>query len=160
MLSAMTKTLHLLIGPKGAGKTYIGKLVERELGIRFLRVEPIWLSLQPGHDGWHEVERRIDEAFTTTDELIIESLGIGNEFIRMQQSLAGRYRLRFVKVTTGLDECLQRVRGRNSHDHIPLSDAQVEAYNDIAAKAVHPWSAKIENGEFATKELILAAFRQ
>ena len=156
----MTKTLHLLIGPKGAGKTYIGKLVERELGIRFLRVEPIWLSLQPGHDGWKEVERLIDESFRTTNELIIESLGIGNGFIQMQQLLAGRYHLRFVKVTTGLDECLRRVRVRDSHDHIPVSDAQVEDYNQTAAKAVHPWSIEIDNSGPPTKERILAAFRQ
>ena len=32
------KTLYMLIGPKGSGKTHIGKLVDRHTGIVFLQV--------------------------------------------------------------------------------------------------------------------------
>jgi shikimate kinase len=53
------KILYLLIGPKGAGKTYIGTLVDRHTEIQFIRVEPIWLNLQPGEDGWQKVEQVI-----------------------------------------------------------------------------------------------------
>jgi shikimate kinase len=45
------KLLYLLIGPKGSGKSHIGALVSQHTDIYFLRVEPIWLSLQPGEDG-------------------------------------------------------------------------------------------------------------
>ena len=44
----MMKTLYMLIGPKGAGKSYIGRLVSQRTDIRFLRVESIWLTVQPG----------------------------------------------------------------------------------------------------------------
>jgi shikimate kinase len=37
----MDKLLYMLIGPKGAGKTYIGALVERHTSIRFISVERI-----------------------------------------------------------------------------------------------------------------------
>ena len=40
----MMKTLFILIEPKGAGKTYIGTRIEAQLGIKFLRVEPIWIE--------------------------------------------------------------------------------------------------------------------
>ena len=71
----MSQTLYMLIGPKGAGKTTIGTLVHQHTDIAFIRVEPIWLSLQPGEDGWKKVESVIDDRFQTHDRLMIESLG-------------------------------------------------------------------------------------
>jgi len=123
------KTLHLLIGPKGAGKTYVGKVVEKNLGIRFLRVEPIWLSLKAGEDGWAKVESGIDRLFYQEDDLIIESLGAGENFGKMRDSLAGKYRIRYIKVSTDLKECLKRVGSRDDADHIVVSDDKVEEYN-------------------------------
>ncbi|WP_445637409.1 hypothetical protein NSTC745_02522 [Nostoc sp. DSM 114161] len=38
------KTLFILIGAKGAGKTYIGTLVNAHTAIKFLSVEPIWVN--------------------------------------------------------------------------------------------------------------------
>jgi shikimate kinase len=35
------KTLYFLIGPKGAGKTYIGTRVDRATEISFIRVEQL-----------------------------------------------------------------------------------------------------------------------
>jgi len=45
------KTLFMLVGPKGSGKTHIGTLVNQHTDIVFLRVEPIWLGLKPAEDG-------------------------------------------------------------------------------------------------------------
>ncbi len=75
-----SKVLYMLIGPKGAGKTYIGTLVNRYTNIRFIRVESIWLSLQAGEDGWKKVEQVIDTTFKSDNKVIIESLGAGEEF--------------------------------------------------------------------------------
>ena len=47
--------LFMLIGPKGSGKTHIGTLVNQHTDIVFLRVEPIWLSLEPAENGWKKV---------------------------------------------------------------------------------------------------------
>ena len=78
----MTQTLYILIGPKGSGKTTIGTLVDQRTDIVFLRVEPIWLGLEPGEDGWAKVEAAIDEMFLTHDKLMIESLDAGDRFGR------------------------------------------------------------------------------
>ena len=76
----MVKALYMLIGLRGSGKTYIGTLVDRHTGIKFLRVEPIWLGLQPGEDGWQKVEQAIDRLFLVNDRVMIESLGAGEGF--------------------------------------------------------------------------------
>lgn len=45
MNSANTKQniLLLLVGLKGAGKTFAGTLLEKHLNVKFLRIEPIFL---------------------------------------------------------------------------------------------------------------------
>ena len=75
----MNKVLYMLIGPKGSGKSYVGNLVDRNTDMAFLRVEPIWLSLQPGENGWQKVEATIEELFRTRDKVMVESLDVHGE---------------------------------------------------------------------------------
>ena len=46
----MSNPPYILIGPKGSGKTTIGTLVDQRTDFVFLRVEPIWLGLEPGEE--------------------------------------------------------------------------------------------------------------
>ena len=59
----MNKTIYMLIGPKGSGKTHVGTLINNNTNIKFLRVESIWLTVQPGEDGWKKVEQVIGQEF-------------------------------------------------------------------------------------------------
>jgi shikimate kinase len=154
------KTVYMLIGPKGTGKSHVGRAIEERLGVPFLRVEPIWLSLAPGEDGWKKVEDAIDQCFEKADELLIESLGAGEGFQSMRQSLLRQYNVRYIKVETRLDECLRRVRTRSQADHIPVSDDKVEQYNQIAAKVELPWNAVLQNDGPASIEQIVGVFQQ
>ena len=153
----MSKTLHILIGPKGSGKTYIGGKIEHLTGIKFLRVEPLWLQLTGGEDGWDRVKHEIDELFRQHAKMVIESLGAGEGFNRMYASLKEKYKVKLIKVETDLDECLQRVKNRDCVAHIPASDEKVREYNRIAANVSHPWDAIIDNNGPATDEEILEA---
>lgn len=151
----MQKTLYILIGPKGSGKTHIGSRIEELTSIKFLRVEPLWLQLAEGEDGWSRVEREIDELFTQHDKLVIESLGAGEGFNRMYTSLLNKYGVKLIKVEADLDECLRRVQNRDNADHIPVSDEKVQEYNRIAVSVNHPWDGVIDNNGPATDSEIL-----
>lgn len=150
--------LYILIGPKGSGKTFIGSRIEQLTGIKFLRVEPLWLNLAEGEDGWNRVEREIDALFLQHDQIIIESLGAGDGFNRLYASLKVKYQLKLIKVETDLDECLRRVRSRDKENHIPVSDDKVREYNRIAARVQHSWDKIIDNNGPATDEEILKVF--
>jgi len=154
----MEKVLYILIGPKGSGKTYIGSRIEQLTGIKFLSVEPLWLQLAEGEDGWGRVEREIDGLFRQHDKVVIESLGAGDSFNRMYASLKGKYDAKLIQVETDLDECLRRVKNRDNADHIPLPGEKIREYNRIAASVNHPWDAIIDNNGPATDEDILQAF--
>jgi hypothetical protein len=151
------KTLFFLIGPKGAGKTYIGVLLDRETPIKFIRVEPIWLNLPPGADGWKTVEAVIDQTFETHDLVMIESLGAGAGFQAFYQSLVAKYMVKMVRVFAELTTCLERVRSRSNADHIPVSDDKVEEYNRIAAQVSFDWALEIDNNGPALDADILTA---
>jgi shikimate kinase len=151
----MKKLLFILIGPKGSGKTYIGSKIEQLTDIKFLPVEPLWLQLAEGENGWAKVEHEIDRLFLQHDKVVIESLGAGDGFNGLHASLKEKYDIKLIKVETDLDECLRRVRERDSADHIPVSDEKVREYNRIAAGVEYPWDAVIDNNGPATDEEIL-----
>lgn len=153
----MNKLLIILIGPKGSGKSFIGSRIEQLTGIRFLRVESLWLQLAEGEDGWMRVEHEIDRLFMQHDKVVIESLGAGDGFNRMYASLKGKYDIKLIKIETDLEECLRRVKVRDSANHIPVSDEKVREYNQVAATVKHPWDAKIDNNGPATDDNILTA---
>lgn len=152
------KVLYILVGPKGAGKTYIGTVVDRLTEVHFLRVEPLWLALDEGQDGWRVEEEAVDAAFVEHDRVLIETLGVGHGFVAMLARFRERYRVKLIKVEADLGECLRRVQGRARADHMPVSDEQVMAYNAIAADVTYDWDAVIDNNGPATQEAILAAF--
>jgi len=141
------KTLYMLIGPKGSGKTHIGTLVNRHTDIFFLRVEPIWLGLKPGEDGWKRIEAVIDTMFQKHDKVMIESLGIGEGFVKFHASLAERYSIKMIRVHADLDTCFTRVKTRNNLEHIPVSDDKVTEFNQIASAVTHHWDLEINNND-------------
>ncbi len=153
----MHNTLYLLIGPKGAGKTYIGGVIAQHTDVHFIAVEPIWLSLQPGADGWQTVRAAIDAAFANHQRVMIESLGAGAEFAQFLAGLEQQYTVKFVRVVADFDECLERVRQRDSSNQLLIPIERVAEYNRIAAQVRYPWAAVILNSPPATVGAIVAA---
>jgi len=151
----LNKTLYMLIGPKGSGKTHIGTLVNNNTSIKFLRVESIWLTVQPGEDGWKKVEQAIGQEFEAHDAVMVESLGAGDEFKKYLASLQSKYNVKMIQVKAGLETCLQRVQNRDSSDHIPVSDDKVMEYNRIASQVTFDWDRVIDNDPPASDDMIL-----
>ena len=156
----MEKQLYMLIGPKGSGKTYIGTLVARRTDILFISVEPIWLSLAPGEDGWSSVEQVIDATFQTHNKVMIESLGAGDGFRTFHAALSQKYPITMIRVVADLQTCLKRVQTRSRADHIAVSDDKVMEYNTVAAQVSYNWALEINNDPPASDEAIVAAIRQ
>lgn len=60
----MRKTVLILVGCKGSGKTHTGDLAARAMDTYFL---------VPGEDGWHKVESTIDNNGPATDSETLEA---------------------------------------------------------------------------------------
>ena len=156
---AKQKTLFMLIGPKGSGKTHIGTLIDQHTDIAFLRVEPIWLSLKPDENGWEKVEAAIDAMFQKCNKVMIESLGVGEAFSKFYASLAGKYSIKMIRVYASLETCFTRVKTRNNVEHIAVSDDKVREFNKIAAVVTYNWNLEINNDELASDRDIINAIQ-
>lgn len=158
----MPKTIILLVGPKGSGKTHIGTLCERLAGVRLLRVEPIWLE----HKGVSysvvisEIVSRVKQMSETTDVVVLESLGLGEPFTLLLAALREAHCVKLVKVTAPLEVCATRVRTRDQSLHIPVSDENLQAYNSMAARVELDWDLTLENHPPLSPEAILGGISE
>lgn len=124
----MEKTILLLVGPKGAGKTYLGARLEREAGIPFVRVEPIWLEIAKtqrlggaSYDaaGQERVLSAVEISLRGSHRVALESTGTAPWFLSFLESLGSLGRVFAIRVRAPPAVCLSRVRGRQGQDHVP-----------------------------------------
>ena len=123
-------------------------------------VEPIWLALEEGQDGWLIVESAIDDILAETDLVVIECRGGSQGFENLRNNLANKYSIKYVRAVTPLKVCLHRVRNRDAKDHIAVSDEKVEEYNRLVVQVSLPWDVEVHNGPPMTDEMILRAFNR
>ena len=145
----------LLVGPKGAGKTTIGALAAGELGVAFLRVELIYLSMLEANPhrsgaeleplGFGAILGAVEDLTRTSRVICLESTGTAGYFPEFLRQLRARYRVYLVRVSAPADVCRARVRARDRADHIPVSDERLEEINRIAAAVRLPWDLEIDN---------------
>lgn len=158
-------TLLLLVGLKGAGKTFIGGVLESYLRVKFLRIEPLFLDLmrsQPSLEGV-DLERRgfqivlnhLDELARNDPVLCIESTGVALTFSEFLATLQRHFRVILVHVKAPPETCIQRVMNRDSSAHIPVSDHRLREINDRAAQVRLPWDLEIDNSTFQTETAIV-----
>jgi len=148
------KTVVLLVGPKGAGKSTIGDLLSNELGLCFLRVEPLFLELRstlgPSHPefetrGLASVVEQVKDELSRCDTVCIESTGASAHLPWFLGQLSLHAKVLPVRVLALPDQCLTRVRTRDTSIHIPVSDDQVERINALAGLVELPWAAELDN---------------
>lgn len=149
----------MLIGPKGSGKTHIGRLVDQYTDIKFLSVEPIWLTLKPDEDGWEKVETTIDAMLQKNNKVMIESLGAGEGFGKLHASLAEKYSIKTIRVYADLETCFSRIKNRDAAQHISVSDDKIAEYNTIAAGVRYNWDLEIDNDGPASDRDIIEAIQ-
>lgn len=153
--SERSSTLLILVGPKGSGKTHIGTVLERHLGIRFLRVEPIFRAHRNGPGAMAEVEREIDRALAEAGVVAIESTGAAPDLVEYWR---GRYEhVVLARVCASDETCFRRFLERDASAHIPVSDDRFREVNERAAQASFDWDCELDNERALTDEDIVRA---
>lgn len=123
--------LILLVGPKGAGKTHIGRLLETHLGVHFFHVEPHWKSLMGSGrvsciaEGIEQIHPLIAEALQRGGHVCVETTGASPEILGDLVALGERVGLLLVNVRAPLDVCLERISARDQTHQIPLDEAGI-----------------------------------
>lgn len=161
------KTAYILIGPRGSGKTYIGELIEKELGIKFLSVEPYFLSIATAGDyelgndklfaeAWRKIGEAVSRHFENNDKIIFESLGTFNSFKKFLKELQKKYEVKLIKIEAPQELCISRLKNREIASHVPMNEELVERINRMAVKGKYPFNLVIDNGKMPDAEIIKA----
>ena len=155
----MLKTVYVLIGPKGSGKTYIGSILEKEVGLKFLSVEKLGLenirkSKLTGDkliiDSFHQEEAAIDEILQSDNAVSFESTGVHPYLQNILASLRIKYNVKLIKIYTPLGRCYERIKCRDRSLHIPISDGLLKKINESSAKVIFKWDLELDNSEKLT----------
>jgi shikimate kinase len=148
------KTLFILIGLKGSGKTFIGKLIEDKFNIPFLRVENIFKNIKRDRhfadvnyikEGFELLEIEIRSRFEKDEALTMESTGLTDEFMKMLGNLRKDFSVKLIKINADPKLCFKRVKERNSRDHINVSDSDAEHINKLAMEVKFEYNLVIDN---------------
>ena len=122
--------LILLIGPKGSGKSYIGRTIEARLGVHFFHVEPIWLEYYAEckasnrepviAEGIAKVHPVLIRALEKYVHVCVETTGASPEILSALLSLRRREETIVARVSAPLEVCLRRVSSRDQSGQIPM----------------------------------------
>jgi predicted ABC-type ATPase len=132
------KTIYLLLGPKGSGKSYIGDLINGQFLLRFIRVEDWAKKVKKDREIDDEayikeffqvIENVIREELTKHDNIVFESTGLSDDFDMMFNSLKRDFNVKSISIIAQDELCLSRVRTRDQSIQVDVSDDQVERIN-------------------------------
>ena len=132
--------IYLLIGPKGSGKSFIGKLIDTQFDIRFLRVEDWVKNLSPQSAAmedesyleavFYEIEHGVRRELKKASPVVFESTGLTTYFDEMFARLSRDFRMTTIGVRADPVCCLERVKSRDQSIHIDIPIDTVKAIND------------------------------
>jgi len=162
------KSVYIFVGPKGSGKTHIGSLLEKELGLKFLSVEKLGLenskrSKLTGDErvkeSFHEEEAEIDRILALQEAVSFEATGSSEYFFTVLARLRSRYEVRLIRIVSPLETCFRRISQRDAAAHLPVSEAMIKTINEKAAKVDLDWDLTIDNTDQPATSQIVAAFK-
>jgi hypothetical protein len=158
----------LLVGPKGSGKSHIGRVLERQLGVRFFHVEPLWMAYlsecrEAGRlpvipEGIALVHPEIRRALAEHGSLCVETTGASQEILDGLMALSPREKTIIARITAPVDLCLERAETRDPAQQIPMDAETIRNVNAMSEAAWVDADLEIAN-EGLSDEEIVAAFR-
>lgn len=156
--------LIILIGPKGSGKSHIGRVLEKRLGVHFFDVEPLWMDYyaqckQIGKkplvsEGIEKVHPRIAEALGDHEHVCIETTGASTEIAEALLSLGRATGLFLVRVHAPLEVCLQRITRRDQTNQIPMDSDSIRKVHALSEALQLHADIEIENHDLTEDEIV------
>lgn len=158
----------VLVGPKGSGKSHIGGVLERRLGVHFFHVEPLWMAWHAEcaaagreidlDEGMARIHPRIRAAIARHAHLCVETTGASEAILRGLLALAPRASTLVVRVDAPLETCLARIAARDPTHQIPADEARVRQVHALSEAAELQADLRLDNGAALAEDEIVAAF--
>lgn len=152
----------VLIGPKGAGKSYIGRLIERIYGYFFLHTELIFLEVKKRNlpfenyvaTGYQLVQEAVEALVQQKHCVVFETIGVADACLALLAYLKKKYTVVFIQVHVSSHVALERVFSRDQTHQIQLERAIVAHMNEQSLQMKLDYDLILENERATDAQLI------
>ncbi|HSD63192.1 MAG TPA: AAA family ATPase [Ignavibacteriaceae bacterium] len=148
------KTIFVVIGQKGSGKSLICSIVEELYGILFLQVEIIAREVKKERNVFDEsyhnevyiqIESQLRRQLKNCSAVIFESTGLAAQFDMMIDNLKNDFQIVSIYIKSDPELCMERINNRDTDIHINVSDKDVQYINRLVLKKNFNCDYIIEN---------------
>ena len=156
----------ILVGPKGSGKSHIGRVLERRLGVHFLKVEPLWMAhaarcRAAGREpdiagGIAAVHPEVTRAIGRHRHVCVETTGASPEILDGLRSLAPPADTLVVRVRAPLALCLERIATRDPSHQIPMDLESIRNVHRLSLAAEVEAALVLDNVALSDREIASA----
>lgn len=150
-------TVVVLLGPKGAGKSHLGRLLDRRLGIAFLDVEAIFRAMADPADvatGYATVAQGVDVLLQRQPAVSLELTGAAPPTADLLNTLSRRHTVRLIAVRASLGLCFERIAARDASLHLPADEALIEKVHTLSTALDLDFDLVLENTGISDDELV------
>lgn len=134
------KTVYILVGPKGSGKTHIGNILADAFAIRFIESEAIFAKLQKEgittdehqQRGFEILENHIDQTLSENASVCFEITVYTPHSTKLVNNLRNKYTVEEIRVFAPNEVCLSRIRSRPTAGHITISEDKIIEINRLS----------------------------
>lgn len=154
----------VLVGPKGSGKSHVGRVLQARLGVHFVDVEPIWLAYhaecrdagtQPVlAEGIARVRPVLARALAEHAHASVETTGASPEILDALLGQVPRRQTILARLTAPLDLCLQRIATRDPTHQIPVSTDRVRQVHALSEAAAVDPDLRLDNRGLTDDEIV------
>jgi shikimate kinase len=160
------RMLILLVGPKGSGKSHVGRILERELGVHFFHVEPLWMRYREAcleadreatvAEGIAAVHPQLRAAVREHPHVCVETTGASPDILTDLMSLAPRADTLIVRMTSPLSVCLERIARRDPTHQIPVDLATCREIYELSTALELDADLVFDNLDLRDEQIVAA----
>lgn len=158
----------VLVGPKGCGKTTIGRALERHPRTRFLEVEVIAKRVLAGmgniidetyaRRAFQAILEEVDSLARTHRIIVLETTGASDETPSFLDALRRRHEVRLIRVRARPETCAARIAARDATRQIDVPVALVREMHERTEALRLAWDLEVANDPPLDEEAIARAF--
>ncbi|MCA9717579.1 MAG: AAA family ATPase [Myxococcales bacterium] len=156
----------LLVGPKGSGKTTLGRALGELPGATFLDVEAVARRELAARGGVLDqvyvdgvLDATVAEAraqLVTTRRLALETTGAFDGAARYLARLRALAPVILIRVRAGLETCARRIAARDASRQVAIPDDMIRAMHRRCEALTWPWDLVIDNDPPQTPAAVVA----
>lgn len=157
------KTIFLLIGPKGCGKSYIAQLMSKEFSIDYVDIEDFAKHVHKDQhidddcylkEVFKKIETGIRNLLNEKDRIIFESIGLSENFDTLFENLDRDFKVVTIGVYADNDTCMKRIQDRDPSVQLDLTQEQLEEINQLIKEKNIETRFRIDNEDKTMYQLM------